>query len=293
VQHDGWGLMNNEQPGAWEQDQVILHDIQESMVLNMSASSGSSVNMMEVQQQQQDDGLQMLHNVLNIGMVHTVVGPTLPPDMLYAQALQLALPSWFSMHVPKGLSVPFVFLKKIFGAGPMLELQRGTQSCERFLESGRLQMEVSVTGGGVTSTVEKGQDFHGIWQHDVPTPRAKKKRAKATASLVQSAERRFTRSCLKLDGYRPTPVLAVQPKIRKKVRAKNLLVTMEKEAEEQKQGQKEEEKRNEEQTVPVPPIPLALLQRVGHSLGIAPDKLSKEQLEAGPDDERGKESSNE
>jgi hypothetical protein len=130
VQHDGWGV--------WEQGEVILHDIQESMVINMSDSSGSSVNMMEGQHQQQEEGLQILHNVLNIGMVHTVVGPTLPPEMLYAQALQLALPAWLSMHVPKGLSVPFGFLKKVFGPESVLDLQNGTQHLVSLMDSGWL-----------------------------------------------------------------------------------------------------------------------------------------------------------
>ncbi|KAK1694992.1 hypothetical protein QYE76_011689 [Lolium multiflorum] len=290
VQHEGWGLMNNEQPGAWEQGEVIIHDIQESMVINMSDSSGSSVNMMEVQQQQQVEGLQMLRNVLNIGMVHTVIGPALPPEMLYAQALQLALPSWFSMHVPKGLSVPFGLLKKVIGAGSVLDLQKGAQHFESFMYSDWLQ--VPVIGGGSVSSVDNRHDLQEVLQQEISMPRTKKRRAKTTATLVQSAERRFTRSCLKMDGYRPAPVLAVQPKIRKKVRAKNLLMTMEQEAVEQEKGQ-EEEQRNEEQATPVPPIPLALLQRVGHSLGIAPDRLSKEQLEAGPDGEQGKESPSE
>jgi hypothetical protein len=239
----------NEQQGAWEQGEVILHDIQESMVINMYDSSGSSVNMLEVQHQPQEDGLQMLHNVLNIGMVHTVFGPALPPEMLYAQALQLALPSWLSKHVPKGLSAPFAFLKKVFEAGSVLELQRGTQLFESFIDTGRLH--ASVIGGDDVSIVEKGYDLQAELQHEVLIPRTKKRRANATAPLVQSAERRFTRSCLKMYGYRPTPVLAVQPKNRKKVRAKNSLMTMEQEAVEQEQVQ-EEEKRNEEQAAPVP-----------------------------------------
>jgi hypothetical protein len=147
-------------------------------------------------------------------------------------------------------------------------------------------------GDDVVSSVDKRHELQGVGQHEILSPRPKKRRTKATAPLVQSTERRFTRSCLKMDGYRPTPVLAVQPKIRKKVRARNLLMTMEQEAVGQEKVQ-EEERRNEEQSVPVPPIPLARLQRVGYALGIAPDRLSKEQLEAGPSHEQGKESPNE
>jgi hypothetical protein len=47
---------------------------------------------------------------------------------------------------------------------------------------------------------------------------------KYVAPLVQSSERRFTRSCLESDGYRPAPILVVQPKIKKKTRARNLLM---------------------------------------------------------------------
>jgi hypothetical protein len=41
----------------------------------------------------------------------------------------------------------------------------------------------------------------------------------------------------------------------------------------------------------VPVIPIAVLQRVGHALGIAADKLSKEQLEAAPGKEKKKKQS--
>jgi hypothetical protein len=76
----------------------------------------------------------------------------------------------------------------------------------------------------------------------------------------------FTRSCLKMDGYRPIPVLAVQPKIRKKVRAKNLLMTMEQEAVEKEQVQ-EEEKRNEEQAAPVPTYSVGIVTESGSLFG--------------------------
>ncbi|KAM0838319.1 hypothetical protein ACQ4PT_061057 [Festuca glaucescens] len=117
----------------------------------------------------------------------------------------------------------------------------------------------------------------------------RRKVRKLATTLVQSSERRFTRSCLKTDGYRPKPILAVQPKIKKKTRARNLLMSMEKEAQQQEQG---EEQGNEEQAQ-VPVIPIAVMQRVGQALGIAPEKLSKEQLEAAPGDKNEKKSPDE
>jgi hypothetical protein len=45
---------------------------------------------------------------------------------------------------------------------------------------------------------------------------AKSRNKKYVVPMVQSIEQRFTRSCLKNEGYRPKPILAVQPKIKKK-----------------------------------------------------------------------------
>jgi hypothetical protein len=172
-----WGLMNNEQQGAWEHGEevqkVVLHDIQESMVINMSDSSGSSINMMEVQQQHQEDGFQMLHNVLNIGMVHTVYGSALPPEMVCAQAIQLALPSWLSKHVPKAcFSALFAFLKKLFGARSVLELQRGGKHLESYIDTSMLQVFLPV--GDYERRVEEADDLQGGLQQGPPISRPKK-----------------------------------------------------------------------------------------------------------------------
>jgi hypothetical protein len=110
-----------------------------------------------------------------------------------------------------------------------------------------------------------------------PTVMSKRRgtRSKPQAQLVQSEERRFTRSCLK-EGYKPKPVLSVQPKIKKKSRAKQLIQNAEKE--EEKSRQDNEDTEVPEDTYPVTTV--HVLQRVGLSLGIAPSKLTQEQLEA-------------
>jgi hypothetical protein len=43
-----------------------------------------------------------------------------------------------------------------------------------------------------------------------------------------------------------------------------------------------EEKGQDEGRVQTPATPIHIMQRVGHQLGISPDKLTKEQLEADP-----------
>jgi hypothetical protein len=66
----------------------------------------------------------------------------------------------------------------------------------------------------------------------------KKKGRSCKSQLVQPAERRFTRSCL-AEGYKPKPVLSVQPKIKKKSRAKLLIQKEEDEEEEISQATEE------------------------------------------------------
>jgi hypothetical protein len=103
--------------------------------------------------------------------------------------------------------------------------------------------------------------------------------------IVESSERRFTRSCLNKEGYRPKPVLDMQPKIKKKSRAKLLLVRAEENDEEEQHNLQKENTREEdteESSVDIPVTPLPVLQSVGIALGIAPEKLTKEQLEAEP-----------
>jgi hypothetical protein len=56
------------------------------------------------------------------------------------------------------------------------------------------------------------------------TPKKRRPRRGATP-VVQLSERRFTRSCLNREGYRPQPVLTAEPKIKKKSRVELLLVT--------------------------------------------------------------------
>jgi rRNA processing protein Gar1 len=290
-QQGGWhqeNLLNQveEQVLVGQEDQGVLQEMQESMVLNLSDSSSSSVNMLEVQPQQQYNNMQALYNELNIGMVQTVFGPVLPPEMLCARALQLVLPYFCSRSVPEALKrAPFGFLTKLFGASmSVVELQKegSMMACFKQLESssghsGENEGVIEVMG---EQTPVKSKD-------EVVKSRGRKKYA---TPLVQSSERRFTRSCLNLDGYKPAPILSVQPKIKKKSRARNLLVT----EEEKDQSPRQDEptaRYDEESQAQAPAIPIAVLQRVGQALGIAADKLSKEQLEAAPGKEKKKKQS--
>jgi hypothetical protein len=96
---------------------------------------------------------------------------------------------------------------------------------------------------------------------------------------VQPETRRFTRSALKADGYRPKPVIE-KAKPKGKPRAKLLQLIENNEANTAAHEQKEKMKEKEKVTTPATPI--VVMQRVGRELGISPDKLTKEKLEAVP-----------
>jgi hypothetical protein len=110
------------------------------------------------------------------------------------------------------------------------------------------------------------------------TPMADKaKRGRKSKTLVvQPEELRFTRSCLKIDN----PVLAVQSRPKKKSRAKFLLGLPQDEGANVEEDNDQEE--DDQEFINIPATPIALRKWVGPQLGIAPEKLTKERLEADP-----------
>ncbi|KAM0865930.1 hypothetical protein ACQ4PT_042941 [Festuca glaucescens] len=129
------------------------------------------------------------------------------------------------------------------------------------------------------SDILQGQASRPMENREVPLSTPKRKRArKSETPMVQLSERRFTRSCLSKDGYRPKPLLEVEPKIKKKPRAKMLLVNSSTTEKEVPQGNMAEEDTGDQ----IPITPMHVMQRVGAALGIAPEKLTKDQLEADP-----------
>jgi uncharacterized Fe-S center protein len=137
--------------------------------------------------------------------------------MVCAKALDLALPSLHSRHVPKTKFITsFAFLKNLSGVSlSVVSLHLGDKKLKTSTEPSSFQMVLSAEGD------EKGG--HGL-QQGSSISKIKRRRAKSTASLVQPTERRFTRSCLKTDGYRPAPILAMQPKIKKKIGSKEFII---------------------------------------------------------------------
>jgi hypothetical protein len=114
-----------------------------------------------------------------------------------------------------------------------------------------------------------------------PITTRKKRGKKVKTPLVLPEERRFTRSCLKKDGYRPAPVVIVQKGPKKRARLKLLLSP-------QGEGTEEvddhDEVATEEEPVNIPVTPIWIMQKVDAQLGIDPAKLTKDKLEADPAD---------
>jgi hypothetical protein len=105
-------------------------------------------------------------------------------------------------------------------------------------------------------------------------PKKRGRPRKSRPLLVEPENKRFTRSSLKSAGCRPRPVIEkVKPK---HVRAKLLLPHFDDEFAGEGIGERVKRKKQTAAT------PIPVMQRVGQELGISPDKLSREKLEAAP-----------
>ena len=125
-------------------------------------------------------------------------------------------------------------------------------------------------------------------QHDdfeftskTPSMLGKHKRGHRQGSkLVRSPEdfstRRMTRSCAKKSGFKPTSAIPNKPSSLRRPRAKK-----------PRYGSVSQEENSsaagEHSTAVPPPTPISLMQRIGESLGISPEKLTEDKLTASPE----------
>jgi hypothetical protein len=266
----------NEQMGEAEEN---FMDAQESMVMNPSVNSVSSVNGHEVNQLQVP-GVQHME-VVQVGRVLTVFGPVRPPQMVWDSIFQSMMPALLSKTIPLSMQVsPFVFLKRTWEAAfdPFKNSQLLLSEDRR--ESG-VRPRMIVRARQVARTLNFDDEDSQICTPilAVSSVTAPKKRTRKTL-VVLPEQRRFTRSCLKNDGCRPAPVLSAQPRLKKKVRAKFLLENL------KQQGDADVCQDSEEvdpEQMNIPATPIHVMQKVGEDLGMDPSKLTREQLEAEPD----------
>jgi hypothetical protein len=102
---------------------------------------------------------------------------------------------------------------------------------------------------------------------------------KLQVPLVEPENRRFTRCSLKLQGYKPKPVIE---KVKPMKAGAKLLVHQFDQSLVRDSAAGSDEQPN--QNIHTPQTPIPVMQRVGRELGIAPEKLTKELLEAAPKD---------
>jgi hypothetical protein len=279
-------------------------EVQESMVLNLSDNSNSSVNMMEAG----FNGVPLHHqqgqgqfDVIQIGQVRTIYGPELPPDMIWFNVLESLLPDLYSASVPLSLRVsPFSLLKRTWS----IAFQSATEFRAPLLTVGETPRQMQVLRRKVARALTFQSDDmeepislnHSqclpIFTGTPDSAAVKKRGRKARTLVLQPTVRRFTRSCLNKEGYRPKALEIQQVQPKKKPRAKLWLVEedfgkMTEEIKDQNNNAERKEMptaagNEEEDGVSIPITPILVMQRVGVELGIDPAKLTKEQLTAEP-----------
>jgi hypothetical protein len=279
-QHD----FQNEDVEEQQIEQVV--EEQHSMVLSMSDVSHDSINMQEPvvpfvpQQQGQFDMVQL-------GFVSTVFGPVLPPEMLWSRIFQAMLPELLTTKLPASLSFksasPLVFSKRTW----TIAFDYDNSYLLTFTGSSKVQPNNKAIVHPRRRSVARALCFDDVSESSeehlppvfaaTPVSSLRKKGRgrprKIQAPLVEPENRRFTRSSLKSNGFRPSPVVQQMARPKKKPRAKMLICqgTMD---EEGQSGSKEK--------VQIPATPIQTMQKVGVELGIDPEKLSREKLEAAP-----------
>ncbi|KAM0889518.1 hypothetical protein ACQ4PT_027648 [Festuca glaucescens] len=275
-----------------QQIQEFDQDIEEaeSMVLVPSDSSGDSSNMV------QDNHIvvQYMHHlespVLPQQLMDRVVfGPIIPPEMQWTKIFEHMMPQLLSASIPLSLQLsPFIQLKRSWSIAFAVENLCDLPAPKVLSVISKQRLKCSPRRRSVARQLlyeEKTEGNSNLPIVFAATPvSVKTKRArKAAAPIVLPEDRCFTRSCLK-DGYRPTPVVDVQPNKKGRGRAK-LLVVQKEPVESGSTDIPEQNNPSMEEGDFIRSLatPIHVLQRIGRQLGIAEEKLTKEKLEAAPD----------
>jgi hypothetical protein len=209
-------------------DNPMEEEEQVSMVLHPSDSSDSSANMplpdlnLLAQQQHFADAHHV--DVLQVGRVTTLFGPVLPPDMLWRRLFQNIMPAFSNVKIPVSLNISaFNMVKRPWSVAFEFQSKDGhvlssAVKVKEVLIPRRRKVARSLCFDGSDDTLN-APVFSAT-----PASDAKVKQRRRRKQVVQSTERRFTRSCLNKEGYRPTPVVDSKARPKKRPRAKLWLV---------------------------------------------------------------------
>ncbi|KAM0853811.1 hypothetical protein ACQ4PT_050826 [Festuca glaucescens] len=265
------------------QMEEVLEEVQESMVMNLSENSFSLVNMQNQEiPQVQVPGAQHM-DIIQVGRVTTVFGPSLPPDMLWDKIFQFMIPDLYAKTIPLSLQMsPFAFLKRNWATAFEFKFKgfpkAAVEDVNEMEEHDVVLLKERPVARALVFDRPDEESTTTIFSAS-PVSARKKRGRKMKMPIVQPEEHRFTRSCLKKDGCRPASILSVQPRPKKKARAMFLLVLQ------QDEGAADSTSTDgaaHEEYINILATHIAVMQKVGLELGIAPEKLTKEQLEADP-----------
>uniref|UniRef100_A0A8I6YG99 DUF7597 domain-containing protein n=1 Tax=Hordeum vulgare subsp. vulgare TaxID=112509 RepID=A0A8I6YG99_HORVV len=196
-----------------------------------------------------------------VGAARVVYGPPLPPVLSWARTFDALMGAATSMHVTRQLQMPILepimIPKRSWGAAFNPDAPEPPPS-EPASSSLSMQEVIPLS----PSSSAEDLSFHS------PAPSKKGTRKKATP-VIDSSVRRCTRGSIKRDGFKPIPqeLPAHVPK-KRRPKAKPMPSTSQ-----------------ETENVQVPPAtPIPVIQEVGQSLGIAPEKLTVDRLMEDPAD---------
>uniref|UniRef100_A0A8I6XWE7 DUF7597 domain-containing protein n=1 Tax=Hordeum vulgare subsp. vulgare TaxID=112509 RepID=A0A8I6XWE7_HORVV len=187
---------------------------------------------------------------LFVGVARVLYGPPLPSVMSWARTFDALMGPAAAMHVPRQLQLPIL--------EPILIPKRSWDVAFDADASGPASASLSLQEVTPLRPTSSSEDLSFC----SPAPSKKGTRKKATP-VVDSSVRRCTRGSIKRDGFKPIlqELPAHVPK-KRKPKAKPMSSTSQE---------------TEDAKVP-PATPIPVIQEVGQSLGIAPEKLTVDRL---------------
>jgi hypothetical protein len=270
--------------------------VDDSIVLNPSAGSDVGMendadNMAVDQQININNGLVSgNNNVLHIGIVHTIFGPVLPPSMLWDRLLESLVPDLYVSAPIKPLFT-WPIQSSILTKSSLAVV--GDQVCSALSSMSVARMVLSPKRRSVARSLfiqDSAADSDSCLSLAPAvfsasplraTPKKRKPRAKkfqAKVVMVDSEFRRSTRSSARRDGYRPLSMSDTVSRPRKK--SKTMKKSVEQEKVTMKKSVEQEKMPQDNEELDIPETPIKVMQQVGTALGIDPDQLTEEKLNA-------------
>lgn len=202
---------------------------------------------------------------ITVEVPRVLFGPPLPPLMSWTRTFENLMGPAAALHIPRQFQMPL--LQPILIPKRSWDVAFDADTPGPSL-SDPASASLSIQEVSPISLASSSEDL----SFRSPAPSKKGSRKKATP-VVDSSVRRCTRGSIKRDGFKPTlhELPAHIPK-KRKPKAKPMPSTSQ-----------------ESEDVP-PATPIPILQEVGQSLGIAPEKLTVDHLMEDPDDSAPKSS---